>query len=167
MIFNPLMLYGALGVGVVVLGLGIAVKVQSARLESAKAETVAVQGQFDAFVAQAKVIGEQQEAKTKAEDLANRKRQEAANAENLKTRTALIIALDSLRKSTPDPRSRSLPSAPAGSARPDLACFDRAEYQREDGVALEKLFAGARSLADEGTAATIDLNTARSWAVSR
>ena len=53
----PMMGWAAIAAGVVIAGLGIALKIQSARLETSKAETVAVQGKFDAFVSQAKALG--------------------------------------------------------------------------------------------------------------
>lgn len=144
------------GVGLLVVGLGAAVKVQTARLDTCKSEHAA-------FVAQVKAAGDAQNAAAKLKDAENQTRMERANSENATAKSRLAIALNSLRQSNPG-RSE-LPPAPAGSSRPDLACFDRAEYLRADGIATQKLFAGARGLADEGAAATVDLDTAKRWAV--
>ena len=59
-------------------------------------------------------------------------------------------------------RAPSLPAAPAGSAKPDLACFSRADLDR----ALGNFEAGVEGLVAEGAAATIGLDTARDWAKS-
>lgn len=144
--------------------LSIAVKVQTSRLETSKQETVAVQAAFDLFKEKVKQLGEKQNAEAAAQKLTDEERERKANAENAKTSSALVIALDSLRKLTPDPRGRELPAPSPASSRPDLLCLDRAEYQRTDGEAVARLFAGTRVLADEGSKSTIDLNTAKKWA---
>ena len=105
-----------------------------------------------------RVVGEAQEERTKAriED-DKRRKQEADNAHKTESaRLAGIIA--GLRKSRPS--SSFVPPAPAASSRPDLACYDRPELERTTG----KLIEGLRGLADEGTAAAVDLNTAKAWA---
>jgi len=143
---------------------GVGLKVQTSRIATAKAETVKVQAQYDLFVEKARVLGEQQAEEAKRRDEANKVLMEQADEENKRQHAADIATILRLRRAAANPSSGTLPSAPTGSSRPDLICFDRAEYQREDGNALGILFAGARALADEGTAATIDLNSAKKWA---
>ena len=113
---------------------------------------------LEAFQAKVAAAGEAQNARTVAKTIADKQRKTEADDENKTTRAALAIALDGLRASNPS--GSFVPAAPAGASRPDLACFDRAEYIRADGKFTE----GARGLADEGTAATVDLNTAKKWA---
>ncbi len=117
---------------------------------------------FQAFKADVDATGKAAAAKAIWEDHNNELRKEKADAENATTRAALAVALNSLRVEA-DHRSFTVPGAPAGSSRPDLACFDRAEYQRAHGESLVRLRRGARGIADEGTACTIDLNTAKNW----
>lgn len=130
-------------------------KYQGARLDAVKAE-------YASFVAQVKVVGEAAQKaateQTERDKLAKRK----ADNENSNTLAALRADIKRLRSANPP--GSNLPAPSAATSRPDLLCLDRAEYQREDGAALEKLFAGARSLADEGTKSTVDLDSAKRWA---
>ena len=138
--------------------------VQTWRLDRSQTEFKALEASFEQFKGSVKALGEKAKADAALQQARDSERKAKSDAENARTRNALSIALNSLRRSTPDPGSRVLPAAPAGSSRPDLACFDRTLYQRADGETTARLFAGARSLADEGTEATIDLNTAKTWA---
>lgn len=92
----------------------------------------------------------------------NEMRRERANAENAQTKSSLTIALNSLRSES-DRRAFKIPEASQTSSRPDLACFDRAELSREVGEILKRFRGRTRELADEGTANTVDLNTAKKW----
>ncbi len=118
---------------------------------------------YASFQMQVKTLGDAQNEKAKAQEASDKQRKGKADAENAKTHAALTTALNGLRASN-DTSRRELPAAPAGSRSPQLLCLDRAEYQRTDGAAISGLLEGARRLADEGTAATIDLNTAKDWA---
>ena len=149
----PVFLYKWIGIGVVMLVLGLAVWVQTERLDAVKAE-------YAGFVAKAEAIGREQEAAAKIKDAENKAKQEKANAENARTKSALTIALNSVRNTRPS--GSFVPAAASGAVRPDLACYDRAEYSGATGRLVE----GLRGLADESTAATIDLNTAKTWAQS-
>lgn len=146
----PLMAWGAIGVGLVILGLGIALKVQSARLESCKVE-------YAAFVAQVKVLGEEAQRKAKAKETADLKAKEKSNADNAKLRidnTALARRLRDARAG-----SRFVPPAAASTREPNRACFDRAELERT----LQRLDDEISSIVAEGDAARIDLDTAKRW----
>ena len=154
MIPIPPFAYKWIGIAGVVLVLGLAVWVQTARLDAVKAE-------YAGFVAKTEAIGLAQEAAAKIKDAENRTRMEKANAENAKTRNALTIALNGLRHDRP---GRSyVPAAPAGAKRPELACYSRPEFVGAVGSLVEAV----RGIADEGSAATIDLNTAKAWAQSK
>lgn len=121
---------------------------------------------FTAFKAQVDATGKAAAAEAVWEQHNNEMRKETADAEHAQTKATLATALNSLRVQS-DNRSFTVPAAPAGTGRPDLACFDRADYQRANGETLVRLRSGARSLADEGTAGTVDLNTAKKWAQSK
>ncbi len=60
-------LIGVLAVTLVVAGLGIALKVQSARLESEKADHAATKQEYAVFVSKTKALGEEAKAKVAAE----------------------------------------------------------------------------------------------------
>jgi hypothetical protein len=129
----------------------IALKVQTSRLASVKAE-------YAGFVAQTKAIGEIQEAKTKLENDRLIKIAKDANNENSIAHTKLADVAKRLRDR--DSRRGLVPPATPGSKRPDLACSDRAELDS----ALRDFAGEAREGAIEGTAATVDLNTGKEWA---
>lgn len=130
----------------------------------AKEDLATMTQKFNGFVAQVKVAGNKQEAEAKAKMMADKLAKDTADAENAATVSRLNGTIGRLRADADRARGGLLPAAPAGSRRPDLACFDRAEYQRADGIATEKLYRGARGLADEGTAATVALDTGKRWA---
>ena len=159
----PLMAWGAIAAGAVILGLGIAVKVQTSRLTTSKAETVAVQSKFDAFVAQAKAIGDAQNAKAKAIEVIDKQRKEKADYDNAKAQRDLAgvyAAYRSLRDSRTNPGSGILPAAAPGAANPAVAAFDRSGLDR----ALQSFDSGVTGLIERGDQAITDLNTAKQWA---
>ena len=145
------MVYAALAAGIAILGLTIALKVQTARLDAEKAE-------HKAFVEHTRAIGVAQEARAKRIAEQDKTRKEKADAENTITRARLDDALRKLRDNRPG--GSFVPPAPAGAGRPDLACYDRAEFVG----AVGKFVEGLRGLADEGSKAAVDLNTAKKWA---
>lgn len=153
----PILGYAAIGLAAALAVAGIALKVQTARLDAVKAE-------YDGFVSQTKAIGEAAEkaAKLKAED--DRKRKEAADAETAKTRRDLAALYDAYGRLR-DQRTRSgyLPPAAPGSASPDRACFDRAAVDR----AMAELDRGVSEIARRGDQAIGDLDAARRWARMR
>lgn len=113
------------------------------------------------FVAETKTLGEHAQRQAKEQAEKDRKKQEKANAENKRNHARIAGLLEQLRRFNTSGGAMS--PAPTGSKCPEgQVCFDRAEYLRADGKFVE----GARVLADEGTAVTIDLDTATSWAQS-
>lgn len=131
-------------------------------IQHEKPARIAVEQEFTTFkateAAQAKE-SRQRAANQAAEDA---KRKDDADKRHAQTVAALDTALRGLR-ATADDRPRNLPTAPTGSNRPDLACFDRGEYQREMGALDARLLSGSRGLADEGTASTLGLDSAKGW----
>src|ERR1035437_9072976 len=101
---------------VTILGLGVGLKVEASRLATSKAETVTVQGKFDAFVSTAKVLGETQNAKAKSSDEANLKSKGETDAKLSKSTAALATLYtkyNGLRNSAAaSANSSQLPSAP-------------------------------------------------------
>ena len=145
------MAWGAIAAGAVIVALGISLKVQTSRLDSCK-EAHAV------FVATTKALGDAQNERAKAQELADRQRKESADAQAKRT-------LDSLRATVAKLRAERaggsfVPAAASGAASPARACFDRAELER----ALGDLDKGAQGLVDEGSEAVSGLNAAKAWA---
>lgn len=136
-----------------IIGLSIAVKVQTARLEAVKAE-------YSAFKAQVAALGEAAAKEAARVNLANQKAKEVADA---KTK-ALLVANADLGKRLRDARSNSgfLPKPPADSRSPQLACFQRTELES----ALQRLDAGVSELIGEGATFQLRLATAAEWAKS-
>jgi len=151
--FGTIQIYAALAALLVIGLLTVAVRVQTARLSASEAK-------YEAFTAQVEALGRNQIAANKLKHKGDLAKTKELNNENKLLRGELDI-FKRMRQSNPS--GGKLPAVPAGSARPDLACFDRKEYEREDGIATAKLFAGARSLADEGSTCAIDLNTGKAW----
>ena len=117
-----------------------------------------LQAAYTAFVAQTKVAGEQRNKLTDQTNAANQLLKEQDDADNAKVIAGFTHTIAGLRNKRPS--SSFVPDAPAGSSRPDLICFDRALYIGADG----EFTAEARGLADEGSKATINLDTAKHWA---
>ena len=145
-------LYIALISGAIVLVLGIALKVQSSRLESCKAE-------HKAFVSEVERLGNEAKVKAEFTNKQNIKLKEKADAELNKLR-ADNAKFKRLRDEYT--RERRLPEAPANSRNTALSCFDRPELERAYGELVKEL----RGIADEGTEATIGLDSVKRWAVT-
>lgn len=157
---NPItMLYvaGAIALAAGLAGASGAWTVQGYRLDAVKAE-------FKGFKDVAKAQGEAAAKEAARVNLVNSKALEVANAKITKLSTDNAVLIKRLRNANP-PQSR-LPAPDPASKRPDLLCLDRESYQRENGILIANLFAGARSLADEGTTNTMRLSTAAEWAAS-
>ena len=153
----PIMGWAAVAAGVVILALGIAVKVQTARLDAVKAE-------YATFKAEVKVLGDAAIAAAKVREAEDKQRKENADAQNAKSRRdldGLYAAYRSLR----DQRARGslLPEAAPDAASPGRITFERGGFDR----ALSGFDTGVTGLLSEGDAAIADLNTARAWAQGR
>ena len=111
--------------------------------------------------AQAKAVIVAQIARDAAEKETKRLKgeKEKADVENKRTMDELTARIKRLRAASGVGR---VPPAPPASRRPDLAAFDRADYER----AYRELVQEIRGIADEGTADAVALNTARAWSNS-
>lgn len=118
-----------------------------------------LQGEFVVFKDKVTALGIQAKKDAKAKEDLDKKRKDAADHENALALDTLADTVASLRNSR---AGRSIvPPAPAASKCPSgQACFDRAELER----ALRDYRSEIRGFVDEGSAVTIDLNTARRWA---
>jgi len=132
-------------------GMAVALKVQSSRLASCKAE-------FSAFQAEVKAKGEAAQRESDRINAENAKRKEKSDAE----RKRLIIANAALADRLRDERSRSrfVPEAAPGAGSPDHATFDRGELES----AIQRLDARVSAIVAEGDSARITLDTVKLWA---
>lgn len=151
---NPMLLLwialGAFAAGAVSGG-GAAWTVQGWRLDAVRAE-------FKGFVDVTRALGEAAQKESIRREAADKTKKDQANAENKRTIDSLRADVKRLR----DARAGGsfVPAAPAGSLRPELACFDRPELER----AIRGLDRTVQGLVDEGSEATVNLDTARAWA---
>jgi hypothetical protein len=141
--------YGVIALTIV----GLAWYADSQHDRAIKAET-----QFKNYRDDVVAAGKRAEREADEQRDRDKKRQERANEANERNTAALNRELIRLRAN--NATQMLLPPAPAGSSRPDLACFDRAEFigaarKRGDRV-LEIVGAGAK--------ATVDLDDAKTWA---
>lgn len=141
----------ALGAALLIAGLGVAVKVQTSRLEAVKQE-------YATFKAEVKVLGEAAQKAADVQKAADKLKKEKADAFSKRE----IAGLADTVKRLHDERARSslLPPAPAGSRSPEIVSFDRTQL---DG-ALSSFVEGAANLITEGNQAVVDLNAAKLWA---
>ena len=84
---------------------------------------------------------------------------EQADAAREKERNNFHATINRLRNERT--HSSSVPPTTTTSSRPDLSCFDRAEFV----TAVGNLEAGMEAIAGKGAEATIDLNSGKSWAL--
>ncbi len=139
-IFPSLYIY--LGLGAVIVFLGLGLKVQSARLESCKAE-------HQAFVSEVERVAKEQE-------LNNKVKKQKADDELKKLKS---VNAD-LSKRVRDNASTSFvqPSTTAG--KPDLACFNT---EALDG-AIKRFAERVTGITEQGQSAVTDLDNAKRWA---
>lgn len=148
---SGLTLYAAIGAIIIIVLLSAALKVQSSRLDAVKSE-------YDGFVAQTKAAGKLQEAKTKETESKHIKITKEKDNEIDVARTNHANDLKRLRdKHT---RGGIVPTAPADSVKPSLACFDRQELSE----AIRDFTGEVGELVAKGQSCAIELNNAREWA---
>jgi hypothetical protein len=129
----------------------------------AKVKYAALEKTHNEFVGGVAALGAAAKAAAAKQALHELKNKERTDEENLRTHAATQRLIAGLRRAAAarDSRGGSVPAAPAGSVcPPGQTCFDTAEYQR----ALGDFDRETRQLADEGTAVTTDLDSAKRWA---
>lgn len=127
--------------------------IQTNRLAKVKQELV----EFRAAVAAA---GQLAEIQTKTKTKQDQTLKESVDAKHKKDVAALSATIIRLRNERAS--SSFVPPSTTPSSGADVAAFDRPELER----AIRSLDTGVQGIADEGSAATLDLNTAKAWASS-
>ena len=146
-----MMAWGAIAAGAVMLGLVVALKVQTHRLESLRAE-------YAEFKANVEAIGKAAEKTAKDKEAKDKSNKEKADAEKKRLTADLAAALKRVRDSRSSGGGLSAPAPAADSA--DRTCFDPAKLA----TALRNLDAGILGIVESGSQAVSDLDTAKSWA---
>ena len=144
-------LWIAVGAALLIAGLGIAVKVQTSRLDAVRTE-------YATFKAEVKVLGEAAQKQADARTAADKLNKEKTDAKHKKAVSDLAATVARLR----DERSGSsfLPAPAPNTASPEVATFDRTLLER----AIRTLDQDIQGFVDEGSKAVIDLNAAKEWA---
>jgi len=146
----PFTAWIAIGASVAILGLSVAVKVQSSRLASCKQE-------YADFKADVKAKGEAAIENARKIDQENAKRKEKSDAE----RKRLIIANNGLADRLRDNAARSsLPETAGNTGIPETACFKRADLD----AAIRGFTLSVSGIVTQGDAAVTDLDNAKQWA---
>lgn len=149
-IFPSLYIY--LGLGSIILILGMLLKVQSARLESCKAE-------HQAFVSEVERLGLEAKENAKKQESLDKLKKDKADAELRKLRSRNADLSKRLR----DNASRSfVPSTGSTPGKSEIACFDQASI---DG-AIKRFAERVTGIVEQGQGATDELNNAKAWANS-
>ena len=142
--------YVAAGAAFIITLLGIALWVQTGRVEAWK-------GKYEGLVAQTKAAGDAQDARTKIAEALHREIVKEKDNENATAHAALAAVSKRLRDR--DSRRGLVPPATPGASRPDLACYNRAELDD----ALRAFTGSVGELVIEGESSTIDLDTGKAW----
>jgi hypothetical protein len=120
----PIWGWAAIGGAVALLGLGVAVKVQTSRLDAAKAEITRITGEFEAFKVEVSRIGKEAQAKAAAE----KSRQASVSQQRESSYEKRIADLASAYQrlcSESDSCSGRLPAVPDPARSPDAATRDK------------------------------------------
>lgn len=100
------------------------------------------------------------EGEARAKEAADKLAKEKTDAEHKAAVDRLNASIAKLRADADRRRAAFLPAAPAATASSDTACFDRPQYLGAYGSLVE----GLRGLANEGSQAVTDLDSAKKWA---
>lgn len=126
-----------------------------------RAERDAARSEYSDYRRQVAVAAQAAAEEALKKTIADEKRKEEADANNLRLRADLDLLTKRLR----DARASSnfVPAAASCPERPASAAFDRVLLER----ALRDFDSAVQGLVDEGSRAVIDLDTAKRWATER
>lgn len=149
-------------IGTAVLVLAVAAYIVTLRLERDhyRNEFVEERAAFLEFKDETMALAEKARKAAAATEAADKNRKEAADAENAAALDTLAGSIKRLRDERDRARRGLLSTAAAGAGDPDTVCFDRPLVERAYGELVTRL----RDLADEGSKAVMDLDTAKRWA---
>ena len=140
----PITAWAAIGAGILIAGLSVALKIQSSRLEACNAK-------YESFVAQTRILGEQAKAA-----------KEKKEAQDAKRVNDAVASRDDALRRLRDERSRSsrVPLTPAAPAGSEQICFGQSALA----AAVEQYRERVRGLVEAGDEAQIDAQALlRAW----
>lgn len=141
------------------LGLGAVIVFMYLRGNYYEVKSDLAESRYETLATNVATIGAEAQRNKIAKEKEDKLKKDKADNE-LKTLRADNAEFRRLRDSNPG--SRRLPQAPANSRNPELSCFDRASLERAYGELVKEV----RGIADEGTEATLSLDTVKRWAQS-
>lgn len=123
----------------------------------------ALQAEYDQFKGGVEALGRAAEKRKAEIELSNKLSKEKADRENKDAASRLLADVKRLRDERDRARGSIVPSAPADSRSPDLACFARTELES----AIGELVGQLRGISQEGDQTALSLKVAREWAAGR
>ena len=123
----------------------------------------ALQAEYDQFRGGVEALGRAAEKRKAEIELSNKLSKEKADRENKDATSKLLADVKRLRDERDRARGSIVPSAPADSRSPDLACFARTELES----AIGELVGQLRGISQEGDQTALSLKVAREWAAGR
>jgi len=120
----------------------------------------AVSAGYRAFVSTTAVLGEAAKKAAVRQAALDQSKKEQADHENKIAVAALRADIVRLRNTRAS--GSFVPATAATPGRPELACFDRSGLES----AIRVLDRGVQGLVDEGSEATVNLDTAKRWAAA-
>lgn len=149
-------------IGAAVLALAVAAYIVTLRLERDhyRNELVEERAAFIEFKAETLALADKARKAAAEREAADNKRKGDADAQNSAALDTLAGSIKRLRDERDRARRGRLSAAANAASDPDVACFDRPVVERAYGELVTRL----RDLADEGSKAVIDLDTAKRWA---
>ncbi len=160
---NPWALAAIFAFGVAI-GTSGAWTVQGYRLDAAKLATKLVQQEFDQFKDKVKTEGEIAQKASDATKARQEKEKQDADQDWSKRVAVLTSDNNELREQASHTPSSFLSTPEANSLRPDLTCYDRAEFDTTLQRYVQQSRIGAENLLAEGDQTTLSLNVGKEWA---
>ena len=122
-----------------------------------------VQAQFNKFKEDTAKLAAEQAEKARLQQQSDQLRKDTADAENKAAVARLNSTISQLRHQRDSSRAAFLSSTAASAGGSQSTCFSTPEL----GAAYGRLVESVRGLADEGTKAVADLDTAKKWATGK
>ena len=155
-----LIIYAVVAIALIGAAAGFYGKIHHDGYEQGKAE---VQAQFNKFKEDTAKLAAEQAEKARVQQQSDQLKKDTADAENKAAMARLNATIGELRHQRDSSRAAFLSSTAASPGSPQSTCFSTSEL----GAAYGRLVESVRGIADEGSKAVTDLDTAKKWANGR
>jgi len=149
-------------IALVIGALGLGLKIQTSRLDSAKADLTALRGEYETFKARVVAEGKVAQERANKQALEDKQRKEKADAENQRTVSLLNQRVASLRYDRAHSGTYGVSAPGASPGSPDRSCFKSTEFER----AVSGFVEGTAAIVEECDGIRAALDTAKNWAQS-